>query len=296
MRTFIKLKGVDKFLTKIPDYRGKHLFRIPIILALSFIIPLGTMLLLDISPRLFPSIPFLAGLEPFMPIISTILFQIISILLIRCVWTKKNSFLKQDYERAYQKSFIYIITGIPFFVSSMLHGFMPLDVIPPKPTGGTITWFMANPFTTLLNIQYAALDYTRIIIGFIILILGIGTALRSFFTFGLDYMSIMYVYYPEESEVQHHAIYSILRHPTYHGLIIMSFSSVIFRFSFYSIIICLLFILGMNIHIKWTEDKELIERFGTSYKEYMKTTHPLFYPPKYIKKYFLFLFGKDEKT
>ena len=296
MKISQKLKGVDKFLTKIPDYRGKHLYRILIIVALSFIIPLGTMLLLDISPRLFPSIPFLVGLEPFMPIISTILIQIIGILLIRCIWAKKDGFLKQDYEKAYQKSFIYILTGIPFFVSSMLHGFIPLDVIPPTPTVGSITWIMVSPFTALFNIQYAALEYLRVGLGFIVLLFGIGTILRSFFTFGLDYMSIMYVYYPEESEVQHHAIYSILRHPTYHGLILLSFSSVLFRFSFYSIIICLLFILGMNIHIKWTEDKELIERFGTSYKEYMKTTHPLFYPPKYITKYFLFLFGKDEKT
>jgi len=154
---------------------------------------------------------------------------------------------------------------------------------------------MANPFTVKNNIHYEVLEYIRIFIGFIVLFLGIGTVLRALFTFGFDYISVMYVYYPEDSEVQHHAIYSILRHPTYNGLILMSFSSVVFRFSFYSIIICLLFILGMNIHIKWTEDKELIERFGTSYKEYVKTKNVLFYHPKYVKNYFMFLFGKNEK-
>jgi purine-cytosine permease-like protein len=157
MKTFPKLKGVDKFLAKIPDYRGKRLFRIPVILALWFIIPLGTMLLLDLSPRLFPSIPFLAVLEPFLPIISTILFQIIGILLIRRIWTKKNSFLKENYEKAYQKSFIYILTGIPIFVASMLHGFIPLNIIAPTPNVGTITWIMVNPFTVILNSHYEVL-------------------------------------------------------------------------------------------------------------------------------------------
>jgi protein-S-isoprenylcysteine O-methyltransferase Ste14 len=290
MKPFMKLKGIDKFLAKIPDYHGKRLILLPLIVALSFIISLAIMILLDISPRLFHSIPLLKVFEPLMPILSTLLFEIIGILLIRRTWTKRHNYLKENYEKAYQKSLKYILVGIPLFVSSMLHGFIPINLIPPTPTIGSITWFMANPFTSLLNIQYDIFAYLRLIIGFIILFLGIGTVLRALFTFGFDYMSVMYIYYPEESEITHHAIYSILRHPTYHGLILMSFSSVIFRFSFYSLIICLLFILWMNIHIKWTEDQELIERFGSSYKEYMKTTNALFYPPKYVKKYFLFLF------
>jgi protein-S-isoprenylcysteine O-methyltransferase Ste14 len=292
----MKLKGIDKFLAKVPDYRGKRVYRIPLIVLLSFIISLVSMILLDLLPRLFPSIPFLVVIEPFMPIISTILFQILGVLLIRRIWTKRNSFLKENYERAYQKSLRYILTGIPFFVATMLHGFFPINLIPPTPNVGSITWFMASPFTELLNIQYDFLEYIRLIIGFIILVLGIGTILRSLFTFGFDYMSVMYIYYPEESEVNHHEIYSIIRHPTYYGIILMSFSSVVFRFSLYSLIICLLFILAMNIHIKWTEDKELIERFGTTYKEYMKTTNALFYPPQYIKKYFMFLLGKNENS
>jgi protein-S-isoprenylcysteine O-methyltransferase Ste14 len=280
---------------KIPDYRGRRGYCIILVVMLSFILPLSLMILLDLSPRLFPSTPLLTALEPIIPIFSTILFEIIGILLIRRIWSKRNKFLKENYEKAYQKALKYIIIGIPMFIASMLHGLIPIYLIPPLPTVGSVTWFMANPFTTIFNIQFVGLDYIRLVIGFIVFFLGIGTVLRSLFTFGFDYMSIMYIYYPKESEITHHAIYSILRHPTYHGLVLISLSSVIFRFSLYSLIICLLFILGMNIHVKWTEEPELIERFGTSYKEYMKTTNALFYPLKDLKKYLLFLSGKNEK-
>lgn len=294
MNNFPKLKGIDKFLAKVPDYQGKRVVRIPLIVLLSFIISLGTMLLLDLSPRLFPSIRFFLAVEPFMPIISTIIFEFIGILLIRRIWTKKTDFLNKNYDKAYQKSLRYLLTGIPFFVASMLHGFFPLNLIPPSPIFRSITWFMASPFTVFFNIQYDGFVYIRLLIGLIVLFLGIVTVLRALFTFGFDYMSVMYIYYPEESEIKNYAIYSILRHPTYHGLILISFSTIFFRFSFYSLVICLLFILGMNIHIRWTEDKELIERFGTSYKEYMKTTNALFYAPQYVKKYLIFLFGKNQ--
>jgi protein-S-isoprenylcysteine O-methyltransferase Ste14 len=288
----MKIKGFDKFLAKLPDYQGKRMARIPLITAFSFLLSLGIMIFLDVSPRIFSSMVILRVMEPLMPVISTIIFQVIGIFLINRIWSKKNTYLEKYKEKAYQKSFVYIITGIPFFVASMLHGFIPIDILWPSPIEGSITWIMAKPLSIFLFSQEGVFIFIRVIIGFSFLILGIGTVLRAMFTFGFDYMSIIYVYYPEESKVQNHDIYSILRHPTYHGLILMSFSSIFFSFSIYSIFICLLFILGMNIHLKVTEEKELLERFGDSYRKYMYSTHALFYNPKYIKKYFLFLIGK----
>ena len=106
-------------------------------------------------------------------------------------------------------------------------------------------------------------------------------------------MAIIYVYYPEESEVKEQAIYSLLRHPTYHGIILISISSIFFRFSIYSIVICVLFILGMSFQIRFIEEKELLERFGKVYMKYMKETPALFFHPKKIKNFFRFLFNKS---
>lgn len=289
----MKIKGVAKFLEKIPDYRGKRLMIIPLSALLSFLVALGLMVFLDISPRLFSSIPILGLLAPFMPIFSTLLFEILGLFLISRIWSKKEAYLEKYGERAYQKAIFFITIGIPFFVASMLHGFIPINLIPPLPEEGTITWFMANPLSIFL---FEGLDPTylpRLILGAIFVLLGLATLLRALKTFGLDYMAIIYTYYPKESTVQDNEIYSILRHPAYHAIILISIGSIFFRFSLYAMIISLLFILGMNIHVRFVEEKELKQRFGESYKKYMETTNALFYHPKSMGKYFRFLIGKQ---
>jgi len=42
---------------------------------------------------------------------------------------------------------------------------------------------------------------------------------RAISVFGIDYMAVVYLYFPEESEVIENETYSVLRHPTYAGLI-----------------------------------------------------------------------------
>ncbi|MFX1305028.1 MAG: methyltransferase family protein, partial [Promethearchaeota archaeon] len=87
-----------------------------------------------------------------------------------------------------------------------------------------------------------------------------------------------------------HEIYSILRHPTYHTLMLFSIGSIFFRFSIYSIIYFLIFIIGINIHIKFVEERELIKRFGEQYIKYKKNVPALFVRFKDLKKYLSFIF------
>jgi protein-S-isoprenylcysteine O-methyltransferase Ste14 len=291
----MKLKGIQKFLEKIPDFRGKKLLYIPLILIPSFLLPLLIMVFLDISTRIWCINEFGNIIEPIIPISSTLLFQFIGIFLISRIWVKKEDFLKKYNEKAYQKSFKFVLTGIPIFITSMLHGFIPFEIFYQNPSKNLLSWIMAKPLSFFIFGLEDPTLFLRFFLGLFILIIGIGTVLRSLDTFGFDYMSIIYIYYPEESEIQDHEIFSILRHPTYHGLILISFSSIMFRFSFYSIIISILFILGMNTHLKLIEEKELKERFGEKYRQYMKETNALFYHPRLIRQFFKFLLGKNSK-
>ena len=118
---------------------------------------------------------------------------------------------------------------------------------------------------------------------------------RSMLTFGFDYMTVVYLYFPEESELQEHQIYSILRHPTYAGLIVISLGGMVLQFNIYSICFFSLFYLVFYIHIHYVEEKELIERFGMSYKEYRDNTRAFFVKVRDIGKLFLFMIGNDNK-
>ena len=111
--------------------------------------------------------------------------------------------------------------------------------------------------------------------------------------FGIDYMGLVYVYYPDESTLQDHEIYSILRHPTYHTLILFFIGAMLLRSSIYSIIYFLIFIIGINLHLKLVEEKELIQRFGEQYIKYKENVPAFLVRFKDLKKYLSIIFKKS---
>ncbi len=287
------IKGTEKLRSKLPDYPGNKLFIYLPIMAFSFIGPLCLMIFLDLLPVLYSSNLILRSIGPFIVVISSLIFEATGIYLVSCIWSKKKRFLELSQERAYQMAFPYVVIGIPFFVVSMLHGFIPFDVFYAQLDESSLMWTMSKPLSYFV-FGNADLTYIpRLLIGLGFLIFALGTVLRSLHTFGIDYMSVLYVYYPEESEVQNLEIYSIVRHPTYLGLFLMSFSFIFFRFSIFSIILCVMFIIGMNIHVKVVEEKELLQRFGASYEDYKKSTPAFFFHPKNFPKYIKFLIGQE---
>ena len=110
--------------------------------------------------------------------------------------------------------------------------------------------------------------------------------------FGIDYMGLVYIYYPEGSTLQNHEIYSILRHPTYHTLMLLSIGGIFLRTSIYSIIYLIIFLIGFNIHLTFVEEKELIRRFGEGYIKYKEEVPAFFVKLRDLKKYFFFVFKK----
>ncbi|MHA1303807.1 MAG: methyltransferase family protein [Candidatus Heimdallarchaeaceae archaeon] len=103
---------------------------------------------------------------------------------------------------------------------------------------------------------------------------------------------MLYVYYPEESKIVKHEIYSIVRNPLYVSVILLSFSALVSHLSVYSVGIAIILIIGMNYHSICVEDKELIERFGEDFKKYRKSVPSLLIRPKNWGKFIRFLMGK----
>jgi protein-S-isoprenylcysteine O-methyltransferase Ste14 len=101
-------------------------------------------------------------------------------------------------------------------------------------------------------------------------------------------MAVVYLYFPEESEIQQHEIYSVIRHPTYLAGILLGTAGLFFRFSVYSIFMGLLVFLVFRLQI-WKEEKELVERFGEGFTEYQEKVPALFVRPRKIRAYFRFL-------
>jgi protein-S-isoprenylcysteine O-methyltransferase Ste14 len=103
-------------------------------------------------------------------------------------------------------------------------------------------------------------------------------------------MAVVYLYYPEESELQNHQIYSVLRHPTYFSVLLTALGTWLIRFSFYSLFAGLLVIIGFLIHITFIEEKELLERFE-SYHVYKNQVPAFLIHPNQILPFLRFIFS-----
>jgi protein-S-isoprenylcysteine O-methyltransferase Ste14 len=245
---------------------------------------------MDTFPRMYRSVEVLQIIAPFTPIVSSIIIISIGFLTVRKFWRIRDKYLSKFGEKAYQKAFKLIIIGIPMLFSVIIHSFFPTDLIIPFRNYDSLSLYLAIPISELIINFPVYFYYLRLVLAIFFVGLGLLVINRALSFFGIDYMALVYLFYPDESTLQNHEIFSILRHPTYHGLLMISIGGIFFRFSIYSIIYFLIFLLGINLHIKYVEERELIQRFGEDYKRYMRNVPAFFIKLKDIKKYFSTLF------
>ncbi|MFX1521540.1 MAG: methyltransferase family protein [Promethearchaeota archaeon] len=285
------LKGAEKFLEKLPGYAGSRIFLLPILGLLSFLIGILFMLFLDIASRLFPNSYFLFLIDPILPLIGTATCGIIGFVLVSQVWHKKDKLLKKYNELAYQKAFKFAILAIPQILAIICHAYLPIGLLSSKsPVSETTIVLSSSLLSFLLGMSYFGL-IVRIIGSVALFMLGLLIIFRALFTFGIDYMGLVYLYYPEESEVQDHEIYSVLRHPAYAGVLLISAGAIFARLSLYSLIFFAIILLGFLCHIRLVEEKELVVRFGASFLEYRRRVPALIVKPRMLGAFFRFLIG-----
>ena len=204
--------------------------------------------------------------------------------------------MKEDRQRAYQKVAKSVFNGIGMAFGGLLYAMLPHSSLP---FGITTTFSPINDltakFSESLLITWFGFSweiYFRYVIGIIVFAIALGTAIRALKEFGVDNATLVYVYYPESSKIVKNDIYSIVRHPMYMGVILISLSGVFLHFSVYSFIHILITVLAFAYHIFIMEERELIERFGESYQKYQREVPALIIRPRNWGKLFKFIFGR----
>jgi protein-S-isoprenylcysteine O-methyltransferase Ste14 len=286
----MKVKGLEKFREKLPWYSGKRVFLLIIIPVFTACCSLIFQFTMDSSPRLFRDFHIFQFLALYTPIIGSGIILTLGFILVYTFWRRKENLIKKDKIKAYQKAFPIALTGIALVISFVIHSIFPHDLFIPDIDSSDLRWYFSIPLNEIFFNTHQLFFFTRMIVAFLIMIQGFWVIFKSLFVFGIDNMGLVYVYYPEESKIVDHEIYSVLRHPTYHGLILVLMGSFFLRFTLYSIIFFFIFFIGINFHLKFVEEKELIKRFGRDYREYKNNVPALFFKLKDIKKYYSFLF------
>ncbi len=126
-------------------------------------------------------------------------------------------------------------------------------------------------------------------LGWVLIVVGTLLGLRTVQLFGVDNLTMLYVYFPEESHLVNHNIYNILRHPAYAAVQLIAFGLALLNGSWVAIAGALIFSLSLWGWVRLVEEKELIKRFGSSYGEYRKHV-PAFAPRLHdLQVFFKFL-------
>jgi protein-S-isoprenylcysteine O-methyltransferase Ste14 len=127
------------------------------------------------------------------------------------------------------------------------------------------------------------------VLGWALIIVGGFLALRVLQTFGVDNLTMLYVYFPEESQLVDHKIYQVLRHPAYGAAQRIALGLALLNGTWFALICALIFMLGLWGWVHLVEEKELLERFGPSYAAYRQHV-PAFWPrPRDLGRFYKFL-------
>ncbi len=282
------MKGLEKLREKLPAYPGRKIAILPLRGAAAGLLGYIFLIILSIIPRVFSEITFLGLIEPFLPLVGGIFLAILALWLVWGLWDKRDQMKEVLGELAYQKMIPRGVTGVFMVPPLVFLAFTSIPLLPPGPPVNELTNQWSMSLLPLIGIPAEIEFWIRIIISGILIILGALTVRSAILTFGLDYMTVVYLYFPEESEIQEHEIYSVIRHPAYLGGVILGAAGLFFSFSVYSIFLCLMVYLVFRLQI-WKEEKELVERFGEGYAEYRKKVPALLVKPSKLKAYFKFL-------
>jgi protein-S-isoprenylcysteine O-methyltransferase Ste14 len=109
-----------------------------------------------------------------------------------------------------------------------------------------------------------------------LLVSGIGLWWRAVTTFGIDNLSLMYVYFPKESRLVQSNVYSVLRHPVYSAVLRAVFALVLQNGSAFALFAGCVAPIAMTLWLRWAEEPELIERFGDGYRDYRRRVPAFF--------------------
>ena len=187
---------------------------------------------------------------------SQIVILALGFLVLSFFFTRKKAYQEKYKELAYRNAFAHFgIPGLAIIMAAVAHaGYMNGPFVPRG-------WW-----TTLF-----------FIIGLWLLIVGAALWIRSIFAFGFDNLALLYVYFPEEGKIVDSNIYSVLRHPVYAAVLRVIIGLALLNGNGNSLAFIIFAPLGLFGWIRLVEEKELIERFGTTYLDYRKRV-PAFWP------------------
>jgi protein-S-isoprenylcysteine O-methyltransferase Ste14 len=239
----VEIKGLDELRKHVPALRTPGGMAL-IALAFAAVITLVTLFFGWVD----------RGFIEWMPD-GEIVVLTIGFLLHSLFFSRRRLFQQRYGESAYRNAIArFSLPGLGIIIASVAHmGYMPGPEIP-------ALWWK----TVLIALGWASFA------------VGAVLFLRTVNTFGVDNLSMLYVYFPEESRMVDSSIYGILRHPMYAAALRVGVGLALLNGNWYALVVALVWPIFLTGWVRLVEEKELLERFP-GYAEYRQRV-PAFLP------------------
>jgi protein-S-isoprenylcysteine O-methyltransferase Ste14 len=277
----MQLKGFEKFREKTPWFAGKKILLLPLYFTFMMALSITVLIWFDSIPEKVTSTHTNFILSLF-PLFGELIVAIIGLSMVYQMWAWRERLKARWGNMSYQRIVLAGFGGVVWILSLSINLFLHYWSFSPLFWTTSPLRFLTLPLETYASGAEIIIFWLRIILAALFLIVGLLMALRSLQTFGFDYMTVVYLYFPEESKIQNYKIYSILRHPMYAAALTIGLGGMFYTFTIYSIIFFIVYLALFYIHVHFVEEKELIKRFGASYQEYLKTVPAFFVNPSRI--------------
>ncbi len=284
------IKGVEKFREKLPVLSGKKILILPIYVAIVVATAFAVFAAFDSLPATLNANEVLPAL---LPLLGVIVVMAVGLVLVWQMWIWRNRLRKKYGDKAYQHVFLFGFGGIIWILTVAINQYVPFYSLAPTFWAASPLQLLAAPLDTLLGVAAPAVFVLKEALALILLCTGLLMTVRAMQVFGVDYMVVLYLYFPKESKIQKNEIYSVLRHPTYAGAILVCLGGTFFTFTPLSIGAFMVFLACFYIHVHFVEEKELIDRFEEGYRDYRGKVPAFFVKPKDLGAFFRFLKGKN---
>lgn len=276
------IKGFDRFRQKLPALSGKKIVILPIFVLCVIAAAFMVCITFDTLPATLASSGVSAILLSFFPLFGVLLVAGAGFFLAWQMWLWRDYLRSRYGPTSYQRAFPFGLGGVVLILTVAVNQYLPYYTFAPAFWAASPLQFVATPLETYLGVAAPAIFYIKDALGAILSVMGLLMIARAILVFGLDYMTVVYLYFPEESKIQRSEIYSVLRHPTYAGLLTIGLGGTLINFTLLSFVAFLVFLAGFYLHIHFVEEKELIRRFGDSYRDYRRRVPAFFVGPRRI--------------
>ncbi len=287
------LKGVESFQAKVPALSGKRFLILPFYSIIMITIGIVWMRFIFEISRNMKAVTDI-WIISLIPLLGYLLLEFLGFLLASQMWFWRN-FLKKRYGMNSFHRIIFVgLAGILLVFSLSINLYQPFFLDLFSGWLGSPLAFLMILLDSLSGIGAPIAYVLKIVIGIGFLLGGFAMALRSVTILGLDYLSTLYLYFPEESKVQKNEIYSALRNPFYAAFLMIGWGGAILTCTLYTFIMFIFYLIGFYIFLCFVEERELLQRFGDIFASYQKTTLMFFVKPSNLKVLLKFIFIKKK--